>query len=33
MIAALLHIVIVAFVGQIAIVVAFGFSQVIRRWA
>lgn len=33
MINALLYITLSAFVGQIAVVVAFGLSQVIRRWA
>jgi len=33
MMQALVYIVAVAFIGQIAIVVAFGLSQVIRRWA
>lgn len=33
MIDALLYVIVVSMIGQIAIVVAFGLSQVIRRWA
>ncbi len=32
MITALLYVVVVSVIGQIAIVAAFGLSQVIRRW-
>ncbi len=33
MIDAFIYIVVGAMVGQIALVIAFGFSQLIRRWA